>query len=140
MSLKTYNNEEVSVILGGRVMTGMAETDAITISRENDSWVDRAGMRGGVTRSKSSDKRGSIVIRLEQTSTDNDYLSEKADLDEKSAAGIISVLIRDAQGTTLCSAPEAWVMKPADVSFAKESGEREWTIRCADLSTFVGSN
>ena len=139
-ALKTYDGAEVSVIVGGRVITGLSESDAVVVSRDNPAWIKKSGLRGGKTRSKSSDRGGKITIKVEQTSGDNDYFSGLAILDEKSSAGVVSILVRDAKGTTLHNVAEAWVEKIPDDSKGKEAGELDWVFDCADLNMFVGGN
>jgi hypothetical protein len=138
--LKTYNGSEVSVIIGTRPIKSLAESDAVKVERDTATFTDTVGIDGSVTRSKSSDRRGKITVKVQQTSTDNDYLSACALIDEKSAAGVMPIMIRDQNGTTLVFAEQAWIEKPADISFGKEAGEREWVFRCAKLDVFVGGN
>ena len=138
--LKTYDGAEVSIIVGGRSIKGLAETDAVTVARETEAFTTRAGLKGGVTRSKSSDRRGTITIKLEQTSLDNDYFSSLLLLDEKSAGGFVEILVRDAKGTTQHSAVEAWLQKFPDDAKGKEAGEIDWVFNCAELLMFIGGN
>lgn len=138
--LKTYNAHEVSVIVGSRIIKGLAEGDAVTIAREADSFSDSVGIDGEATRSGNTDKRGTITLRLQQTSVDNDFLSTLVQVDEKAGSGVVPILIRDTNGTSLWASNEAWIMKPADGSISREAGEREWAIRCAKLEMFSGGN
>lgn len=140
MSLKTYNAHEVSVIIGVKPITGLASGDSVTVEREADSWTDSVGINGEVTRSGSADKRGTITIKVQQTSIDNDYLSGLSVADELSSEGVFPILIRDTNGRSLYAAAQCWIKKPANATFAKESGEREWVIRCARLEMFTGGN
>lgn len=138
--LKTYNGHEVSVIVGSRLIKGLAEGDSVAVDRESDSFSDSAGLDGEVTRSGSKDKRGTVTIRLQQTSADNDFLSALSQADEKAGTGVVPLLIRDTNGTTIYASNEAWIRKPAAGSVSREAGEREWPIRCANLEMFHGGN
>lgn len=138
--LKTYDGAEVSVIVGGRPITGLTKEGAVSIDRQEDAWMTRRGLKGNVTRSKNNNKGTDITIKVEQTSKDNDYFSEKAIADEKTASGVVSLLIRDAKGSTLVDAPECWIRKMAKADFGMESGEREWVFECASADMFVGGN
>lgn len=138
--LKTYNGHEVSVIVGSRLIKGLAEGDSVVVSRESDSFSDNVGLDGEVTRSGSIDRRGTVTLRLQQTSADNDFLSTLSQADEKAGTGVVPILIRDTNGTTIYASNEAWVRKPADGGVAREAGEREWPIRCANLEMFSGGN
>ncbi len=138
--LKTYDANEVSVIVGSRVILGFIQGDAVTVVRESDSFSDNVGLDGEVTRSANKDKRGTITLTLQQSSNDNDFLSALSQTDELSGLGVVPVLIRDANGTSLYESAEAWIMKPADGSKSQESGERAWIVRCAKLAMFSGGN
>ena len=138
--LKTYDANEVSVIIGSRVILGLIQGDAVVVARESDAFSDSVGLDGEVTRSANKDKRGTVTITLQQSSDDNDFLSLLSQVDELSGAGTIPLLIRDANGTSLYTASEAWIQKPADGSISQEAGERAWVLRCANLKMFSGGN
>ncbi|MCP4481417.1 MAG: DUF3277 family protein [bacterium] len=138
--LKTYNGHEVSVIFGARLLTGLVEGDAVTIERDTDSWTDSVGLNGEVTRSGSADKRATVTIRLQQSSSDNDYCSGIVAADELAKSGVLPILVRDSNGNSIYAAPEAWIQKPTAATFGKEAGEREWVIRCAKVTMFSGGN
>jgi hypothetical protein len=69
-------------------------------------------------------------------------LSGFAELDRLSpnGGGVVSVMLRDRQGTTLIQATEAWVMRRPDLAFSNENTNREWSIRLAETYYFVGGN
>lgn len=138
--LRTYSPDKVSVVVGDRPITGFAEGDAISAVRDNDTFTDVSGMSGEVARTKSNDKRGTITLTLLQSSPDNEYLSNLAAADEETGTGVFNILIRDQDGTSLHEAETAWINKPADASYGKEQTDREWTIKCASLSTLIGGN
>ncbi len=138
--LKTYDAKAISVIFGGRIFTGFAEDAKVSVTRTNDSFSMKSGVDGEVTRSKSNDRSGTVTISLMQTSSDNDFLSGIVAGDELSNTGILPVIIKDNNGTTLHTAPEAWVRKPADDADTKEAGSREWNIDCANLLMHNGGN
>lgn len=138
--LRTYNADLISCVIGGRPITGFAKDSSIQVERTSEQFTKRTGLKGNTTRSKNPDKSGTITLTLEQTSSDNDYLTGKHELDDKYGTGVFSVMIKDDNGTTLVDAPEAWVSKLAKVDLAVEAGERVWTIDVSDLSVFVGGN
>lgn len=142
MSLKTFDPQKVSLILGTHIVSGFAADEFINVSREADNFADITGADGEVARGKINDKRGNIVITLLQTSESNDFLSTIVRTDELTGGGVFDCLIRDVNGTTLVNGAEAWILKPADVVYSGggEVGSREWTIRVANLDMFVGGN
>ena len=140
MPLSTYVPEDILVIVGGAIIDGYADGTFINVERDEDTFSKKTGANGRTTRTKSSNKSGSITLTLQQTSPSNDVLSAFHAIDEQTANGVIPVLIKDKRGTSLYSSPAAWVKKPAAASFAKESENREWTLDCADLEGFTGGN
>lgn len=136
-SLRTYSADQISVILSDRPVTGLNE---VTIERDNDLFSEDVGMAGEVARVKSNDRRGTITLKLMQTSPENDYLSNLFAKDEFTGSSPFGILIRDQNGTSLYESLKSWIIKPASSTFGKELNEREWMIRCADLKVFVGGN
>ena len=75
---------------------------------------------------------------LSPTSPSNDVLSVLAKLDEASNTGVVPVQCKDNSGRTVLFSAFAWIRKPPTVEFAKEIGDREWILDCADLDMNVG--
>jgi hypothetical protein len=140
MALKTYDAAEVSVIVGSRPLKGFAEGSFVSVERDEDSWTKHVGADGEVTRAKSNNLSGTITITLMQASEDNAFLAGLAQADEIAKTGVVPVLIRDASGSSLHTAEEAWISKPATAEYGKEAGEREWVIHCAELITAPAGN
>lgn len=136
--LRTYSPDQISVIIGDRPLTGFMDGDSITVARLEDSFTEVSGLKGEVARAKSSDKRTDITLTLMQTSPDNDYLSGILQEDEISGRATFNIMIRDQNGTSLHEAEKAWIVKAPDTSYAKELTGREWTLRAANMSMFVG--
>jgi hypothetical protein len=140
MSVFTYNSASVSLIVGAKLISGFADDSFVTVEQMNDSWSDMAGTDGFVTRSYNTDKRGTVTITLSQSSPSNDDLMAMLTADELTGAGALPLLLRDASGSTVCSAASSWIVKPAQVEFGRNVTNRQWQIRCAVLSMFVGGN
>jgi hypothetical protein len=140
MGLKSYNAAEVTVIFGTRALKGLAEGSFVTVSRTEDAFTMQVGADGEVTRSRTNNRSGSIEITLQQASEDNAYLQQQAIIDENTGAGILPVKIMDQSGSYVAAAAEAWIRKSADNEFARDSGERTWTIDCAQLDQIGGGN
>lgn len=118
---KTYDPTQVSITLG---ITKLDNWDEVTVVFDEDAWTFTSGTQGEATRTKNSNRLGTITITLPQTSADNDTLS----------AWYLSGLnfpcdVRDNNGTSVGSMALATVVKMADLGFAKESGTREWMIK-----------
>lgn len=132
----TYNFKEVSLIVGTRQIRGFEDGTEITAAREEDSFSKKADVDGSVTRSRSNNTMGTIEFSLSQFAEDNRYLQDLMNLDERTGAGVIPVKIIDKSNpnSELAIASEAWLVKPADRSFGRESGARQWTLHCANLN------
>jgi hypothetical protein len=140
VAVKTYSPKDISIIVAGTQITGFAEDSFLSIERSSDAFVKVVGADGEVARTASADKSGTITITLLQSSSSNDVLSALQAADEISLTGKFPLLIKDHFGTSIHEASTAWVMKVADAEYGAELGDVEWTIECADLTSFVGGN
>lgn len=143
MGFKVYDANEVTVSIAGLpIESGYDDGEFCRIEQEADDFTDKAGTDGEVTRSKTNDRRATISVILMQSSAGNALLSGLNNIDRLAGngAGVGPLLVRDRQGTSLYAAAECWISKPPDVSFDREPTAREWTLRCANLERFDGSN
>lgn len=140
MSLKSYVPSSVSVIVGTVTLEGLAEDSFVDSERKTDAFTSSVSNEGKVTRTKSSDRRGTIKVTLEASSDSNDYLSSLAITDDLTNVGTFPVIVKDNSGTDLSTAPEAWITKIPNLKKGKELGKVEWTFECAELIQFLGSN
>ena len=121
MAIKTYDPSQVSVIVGGSIITSW---NTVTPDRDEDSFTFNTGTTGESTRTKNLNKMGTFTIVLPQTSADNAVMSGF-----EVGGSLISCSIIDKSGASLAVMPEGTVMKPATSEFGKESGEREWVVK-----------
>lgn len=140
MAAPTYAPSKISIAVAGNIITGYAEDTFVTVTRSSDAFAKKTGADGLVSRTHSADRSGTIVLTLKQTSPSNDVLSALQLADELTLNAKFPVSVRDSNGTSLYVAADAWVMKMAEAGYAQDEGTREWTIECADLTPFVGSN
>jgi hypothetical protein len=143
MSTKVYDADQITITFGGVALTGLAEDDVVTIEQDTDDFTDVVGIGSEVTRSKSTDRRATLTVRLMQTSDSNDLLSAISNADVKAAngAGISSVMVRDrGTGRALYAGAEAWIAKPPQVVYGRTAKVREWKLRISNLERFDGGN
>lgn len=140
MDTKSYNFKQVSVSYGGRLLTGFAEGDAVTVEPDNDAWSLSTGADGESTRSKSNNRSATVTIRLMQGSDSNDVLSGFALADDASGAGALPLFVKDNSGRSLHASEKAWIQKLPTSTYGAESGEREWVIRCGEMVHNIGGN
>ncbi len=138
MAVKNYDAKKISIIFGGKAISGFADGSFVKVTIP-DSFEKVVGADGEVARSRSANQAGECELILMQTSKSNDDLSVAYNLDRVAGAGIAPILIRDALGSTLYSSADAWVKKPADASFGKGAGEhRTWILDMGQTEVFVG--
>ena len=137
MAVETYNPKDISIIVGGFVMSGFSD-DKVRVFRESDAWTDEAGADGEVVRYATNDKRGEIEITLLQTSSSNLTLTTMAKADELSGAGTIPVIVKDNRGSDLHVAPTSWIVKIPEAKYSKSGNVRVWRIRTDNLQMDLG--
>jgi hypothetical protein len=81
---------------------------------------------------------GSAIITLLEASPTNDLFSAILAEDEQFGTGIRPFMMKDLSGTTLVSAPAAWLQGWPEVGRGASAGTVEWTIECAKLIKLVG--
>lgn len=143
MAVREYDADQVVVYFAGQRLMGFADGEFITASQKSDGFSDVVGTDGvDVSRSKSNDRRVTVVVKLMQTSPSNDFLStiHQADLDTPNGAGVGTFSIQDLGGTTLVHDESAWIMKFADESKDRGAKANEWTFTLPKPTRVVGGN
>lgn len=145
MPTKVYSANEVSVIFSGiPIDSGRGDDEFVAITQPEDTFTEKAGVDGEVTRSENrgASKIRRITLTLMRTSRGNAALSVIHNLDLKTpgGAGIAPLMIRDRQGASLFVAAEAWIVKFPDDVYAKEAGTVQWVIAAASPEQVIGGN
>jgi hypothetical protein len=143
MPSMSYDFSQLTWNFLGAALKGLI---SVKVARDEDSFTKQVGASGEVARARNKNRTGKVTFTVMQTSQANDIFSAAQQIDEgRIAAGVTgsgygALEGRDPNGTTVVSAATAWVMKPADAEFAKELGQREWVLDCAELQMFIGGN
>lgn len=140
MAVKTYDPKQVSLIVGGNIITGFTDGTFIVAERNENMWNLKVGVDGIGTRAKTNNQSGKLTITLHQSSPSNDALSALAASDELSNTGAVPVLMKDNSGRTVVTALTAWIQKYANGEFAKEVANRVWVLETDQLVIFDGGN
>lgn len=142
MILKHYDCKEIDVIVGGLEISGWAEGAFVEFDSAEEGWTTLVGTDGIVTRVKNENEMVRVTLKLSQSSDSNAVLTALYDIDRASpgGAGVVPILIRDKQGTSLFASDKAWVVKKPAVTYDKTPTPREWMIDCAGGKNFVGGN
>ena len=141
MTVRHYDAKNIVISVGGQIIEGFADGDFLTIETE-DLFGDVVGSDGEMARSASNNRSATIGINVLQTVPANDRLSAllKADLESPNGSSIFSLVVRDLEGTSLLVAEKCWVMKYPDITYGREAGSREWSLRTDRIEMNVGSN
>lgn len=127
MSVQTYSPSMVVLTFGGYTAQGW---DSITIDRDLPSFRQINGIRGKNTRVRVSNTSATITLRVPHTSQLNSIFNEIVRLDEQYGTARINLMIKDLLGTEIFKTEDAYIERPASVSFDSDVGDREWILRC----------
>src|SRR5579859_2539369 len=119
---KVYDAKQVSLILASvPIQSGFNEGEFLTVEPVSPAFEDQVGTDGEVTRTRTNDNRATVKVKLMQSSDGNALLSTLLNLDINTpgGAGVGTFLLRDRQGTTLCTGSKCWVVAPPSQSFDK---------------------
>lgn len=136
MAAVTYSSANVTMIYGGKLITGWADGDFVKIAYASDYWMLTMQSDGIGTRSASRDLSGTVEITLLASSPSNDYLAAAFLADQQSGAGVLPFLLRESSGALLASAESMWIVKSPDVSFSRSVSTRVWQL-ASDRITVV---
>lgn len=132
-----YSSQNITLVFGGKLITGWADGDFVRVSYRSNYWEQTVGTDGVSTRHNTRDKSGEIEITLMASSPSNDYLSACLLADQQSNTGVLPFLLRDAGGNTLVTAEEAWVVKAPDVTFSRAVSTRVWQLAASSMDCVV---
>jgi hypothetical protein len=137
-----YDPERVVCMFRGIPISGFMDGTMIAVEYDEDAVMKTVGGQGAVTATVNANRSGKFTFTLVQGSPTNDLLSELCAALRAPGAALLTgpILVKDLNGTTLCSAAEAWVTKIAKTEFAKEITGREWVIDCAKLVMNTGGS
>jgi hypothetical protein len=131
-----YNSKQVAVTFGGVEIVGFGEDTMVSWEWDTEFTTDKVSVDGTVTASKTNDYRGTVTFTLMSTSPSNAVLAGFA-ASRKFGPGSIGTTdlhVQDNLSGEEISSTNAWVLVPPSGEFGSEVSEREWQIRCADLS------
>ena len=92
MPVITYNSQSVTMVFGGKLITGWADGDFVKVAFNEDAVMLTMGTDGIGTRSFSRNYSGTVEITLMASSPSNDYLSAIYVADQQSATGVMPLL------------------------------------------------
>ena len=133
MATKTYTPADMAVIAGAAIIL---DFESLSVEYDEDHWSYSVGSGGEATRTKNSNRLGTIKIEVPQTHESNLTLSIAAASDL-----FILVNIVDTNGSSIHTILEASIVKPPAAEYSKsESGTREWVFRGVLDVNIIGGN
>lgn len=135
--VRTYDPKAVIITFGALIVTGYVDGTYLTAAYDGDQFEKIRGTDGGVDRINKNINDLLLTLTIKQTSPTNTALTEIARQDRIANLGVLPFLVKELNGTTLISAPQAWIKKQADVSYGSGIEGREWTFDTgpAEMST-----
>jgi hypothetical protein len=138
--VRTYDPKQIVVTFGPVIMSGFADGTFVQVTRSGDLFSKQKGADGSIDRVNNNTFDFTVAITLKQTSPSNEALSAIVIADQLANAGILPLVIKDLRGSTLFVAPQAWIAKDPDDSFASDLSSREWRFDTGPAEKFTGSN
>lgn len=125
MTVTNYDPKKVTMNVGGRIITGFADSSVISISSSEDRVTPSVGAQGDVVYSENANESGNIVISLQTTSASLPYLKRLA-IDRQETDILVSDANRDTAETV--SGSRCRVTKIPDGKKEKAAGSVDVTI------------
>lgn len=139
--MKVYAFHNTVMLVNGVEITGWAEgDDVIQIKRLSDSASHKVGAGGTMMVSLSSDKSGSALFKLQQTSSSNKYLNSLCALQEGGASTFVpvSIMFQDTNRNDLATGTIGYIKKPTDLVRGAQAQNQDWEIIVERLDMLLG--
>lgn len=140
LKVRTYDPKLIIVTFGVTPIFGFAEGTFLSVERNGDGFEKSKGADGTVDRINKNAFDGMITLTIKQTSLTNDALSAIFNADQLSNAGVFPMLVKDLNGLTLVSAPQAWIKKDPNMEYSDSLGTREWAFDTGPFAVLQGGN
>ena len=126
--VRTIDPKFIVITMGAVLVTGYAPDTFVNVATEDDFFVKQRGADGTVERYAKNVYDAMITLTLLATSVSNQGLQLLHDTDKLTNAGKVPFLMKDLNGTTLATFPQAWIKKNPDLEGSSSETTREWTI------------
>lgn len=74
MNITNYDPLKVTLNVGGRIITGFADSSVVSVSHSEDRVSTTVGVQGDVAYSENANESGTMTISLQSTSASLPYL------------------------------------------------------------------
>lgn len=129
LQVRTYDPKLNVATFGTVIFSGYAEDEHIAISQPDDSFETVRGSDGGVDRINKNVYNVIVTITLKASSPINDILSSIHRGDKLANTGKLPLVVKNINSaSTVLTAPQAWIVKPPDMSKGNSLGTYAWVF------------
>lgn len=138
--MKNWDPDQVDVILSGVPIEGFSEQGLLKFKENDPRFKIIKGAKGDFTRSKNPGRIGMLTLQLMTSSASNAILSalHTTDFTVPGGAGVVGLLIRDKNGTSLLACPTCFVEGFPELPMGVAAEQIDWNIICLDYTLFIG--
>lgn len=118
---------------------------SVEVAPEGPAFADELGVDGHVVRYRTGENRANLNVVLKGSSEEHAKLSaiHAADVAATNGAGVVPVLVKDNNGTTLYATDKGWIVGMPTKTAAAAPGDVTWVIRLvlsSPLNAILGGN
>ena len=116
------------IILQGIAVTGFAEGTSVTVAKDGNNINSHGGVDGRTTLIKNPDRRGTLTLRLAESSTFNQILQAHVFVaKQQGVPPQFPVIIHRFNGNVKIET-FGWIVNQGNADLGTEVAEIEWTI------------
>ena len=142
--LAVYDSEAVTLNCCGIPVTDGRAEKFVTIDKQGDSFGVEESSDGAVMRYATHGSLYIVTVALKGMSNVNPMFSalHALDCNQPNGAGIGIFLLKDNNGSTLCSTDKCWITRPPAAGFGKTREDCEWVFNvvATPLQMLIGGN
>jgi hypothetical protein len=144
MRVYSFANTIVSLSYDGTTHTvaGWADgDDVISIARAGDSMSHAMGAGGDMVISVGADISGTVTLKLQMTSSSNQFLQKVLDEQEScklNSFKLLTISFKDPYRGDSSATTSGYITKYADIVRGTNAGTTEWTIAVEKLQLLYG--
>ena len=129
----TYDPTQVTCVIGGNIIEGYSEGEAITIEMDSPLWRLHKGQTSSVF-VKNPHRGGKIMLQLLQSSPSNARLQKYLDKARAGTSpGAFDILIENNRGGEVCRATACVIEGEPQLIFGNTPQDRRWTILSGNM-------
>ncbi len=128
----TIDPSKDTIIIGGALVVGLTEDDAVSLVRDEDITDTYNGQDDSYTISVIRNSRGTLTIRLQETSETNQLFWGYLGVIQGGGFTVLPWAIN--RGTTVIGGGTCWLQGQPEVVLGRTAKEYEWTFRVDDAN------